>query len=64
MYVPPDADVPEAETSSLQTRELDNGTNVEELFKFHDPETVDLKVEDLLSVDLVVRNPNNGAPVV
>lgn len=51
--------------SSIQTYELsDEGNTVLELFKFHDAETVDLKVEDLLSVDLVVRNPNNGTPIV
>ena len=32
MYVPPDADVSAAQTSSLQTREISNGINVEELF--------------------------------
>lgn len=64
MYVPPDADVEDAETSSIQTRELDNEDKVIEFFQFHDPATVDLRLSDLLSVDIVVRNPNNGAPFV
>lgn len=64
MYVPPDADVEDAETSSLQTRELDNGTLVEEMFNFHLSDTVDVHISDLTSVDIVLRNPNDGQPYV
>ena len=64
MYVPPDADVQEAQTSSIQTRVLDNGSKVEELFQFNQPETVDVRISDLVSVDVVLRNPNNGKPYI
>ena len=64
MYVPPDADVAESQTSSLQTRELDNGTNVEELYNFHVPNTTEVQLSDLTNVDVVLRNPNNGQPFV
>ena len=64
MYVPPDADVAESQTSSLQTRELDNGTNVEELYNFHVPDTTEVQLSDLANVDVVLRNPNNGQPYV
>lgn len=64
MYVPPDADVQEAQTSSIQTRELDNGSKVEQLFQFNQPETVDVRISDLVSVDVVLRNPNNGNPCI
>ena len=64
MYVPPDADVAESQTSSLQTRELDNGTKVEELYNFHVPNTTEVQLSDLTNVDVVLRNPNNGKPYV
>ena len=64
MYVPPDADVAESQTSSLQTRELNNGTNVEELYNFHVPDTTEIQLSDLANVDVVLRNPNNGQPYV
>ena len=64
MYVPPDADVIESQTSSLQTRELDDGTKVEELYNFHVPDTTEVQLSDLSSVDVVLRNPNNGQPYV
>ena len=64
MYVPPDADVAESQTSSLQTRELDNGTKVEELYNFHVPATTEVQLSDLANVDVVLRNPNNGKPYV
>ena len=64
MYVPPDADVAESQTSSLQTRELDDGTKVEELYNFHVPDTTEVQLSDLSSVDVVLRNPNNGKPYV
>lgn len=63
-YIPPDADVQEAQTSSLQTRELDNGTKVEEMFNFHVSDTIDIDLDNLSSYDIVVRNPNNGSPYV
>lgn len=37
---------------------------MEELFQFHLPDTVDLRISNLLSVDVVIRNPNNGQPYV
>ena len=64
MYVPPDADVEDAETSSLQTRELESGAMVEELFGFHVSGTVDIGLDDLSGYDVVVRNPNGGSPYV
>ena len=64
MYVPPDADMAESQTSSLQTRELEDGTKVEELYNFHVPDTTEVQLSDLLSVDVVLRNPNNGQPYV
>ena len=64
MYVPQDADVLESQTSSLQTRVLDNGSKVEELFQFHQPDTVDVRISDLVSVDVVLRNQNNGKPYI
>ena len=64
MYVPPDADVLESQTSSIQTRVLDNGSKVEQLFQFHVPETVDVRISDLVSVDVVLRKPNNGQPYI
>lgn len=66
----PDADVPDAQTSSLQTRQLYNGSKVEELFNFHSPETVDIRLSDLVSVDMIIRNPGveeegeDGSPFV
>lgn len=63
-YIPPDADVEDAETSSLQTRELDNGTLVEEMFNFHLSNTVDITIDNLSAYDIVVRNPNDGSPYV
>ena len=50
--------------SSLQTRELSNGSNVEELFQFHLSDTIDVRISDLNDYDFVVRNPNNGQPYV
>ena len=38
--IPPDADVPAAELSSIQTYEIDGGSKVLELFQFHDPNNV------------------------
>ena len=64
MYVPPDADVIESQTSSLQTRELQDGTKVEELYNFHLPDTKEVQLSDLANVDVVLRNPNNGKPYV
>ena len=64
MYVPPDADVLESQTSSLQTRVLDNGSKVEELFNFHVPNTTEVQLSDLANVDVVLRNPNNGKPYI
>ena len=64
MYIPPDADVAESQTSSLQTRELVGGTNVEELYNFHVPDTTEIQLSDLANVDVVLRNPNNGQPYV
>ena len=64
MYVPPDADVLESQTSSLQTRELDDGTKVEELYNFHVPDTTEVQLSDLANVDVVLRNPNNGQPYI
>ena len=64
MYIPPDADVAESQTSSLQTRELAGGTNVEELYNFHVPDTTEVQLSDLANVDVVLRNPNNGQPYV
>ena len=64
MYVPPDADVLESQTSSLQTRVLDNGSKVEELFNFHVPDTTEVQLSDLANVDVVLRNPNNGKPYI
>lgn len=63
-YIPPDADVEDAETSSLQTRELESGATVEELFGFHLSDTVDVRISDLTSVDVVIRNPNGGQPYI
>lgn len=63
-YVPPDADAEDAQTSSLQTRELENGAKVEEMFNFHLSDTVDVRISDLVSVDVVIRNPNDGRPYV
>lgn len=63
-YIPPDADVEDAETSSLQTRELGSGTLVEEMFNFHLSDTVDVRISDLAGVDVVLRNPNDGQPYV
>ena len=63
-YIPPDADVEDAETSSLQTRELDNGSTVEEMFNFHLSDTVDVHISDLTGVDIVIRNPNDGQPYI
>lgn len=37
---------------------------MEELFQFHLSDTVDLRISDLTSVDIVIRNPNNGQPYV
>ena len=52
MYVPPDADVQEAQTSSLQTRVLDNGSKVEELFQFHKTNAdIDAKIWTLGDLD-------------
>ena len=64
MYIPPDADVLESQTSSLQTRVLDNGSKVEELFNFHVPDTTEVQLSDLANVDVVLRNPNNGKPYI
>ena len=64
MYIPPDADVAESQTSSLQTRELEGGTKVEELYNFHVPDTTEVQLSDLANVDVVLRNPNNGQPYV
>ena len=64
MYIPPDADVAESQTSSLQTRELQDGTKVEELYNFHVPDTTEVQLSDLANVDVVLRNPNNGQPYV
>ena len=63
MYVP-DADVEDAQTSSLQTRELDNGSKVEELFQFHLSDTIDISLDSLSAYDMVVRDPNGGNPCV
>lgn len=62
--VPVDADVADAQTSSLQTRELGNGTKVEEMFNFHLSDTVDISLDNLSAYDIVVRNPNGGSPYV
>ena len=52
MYVPPDADVQEAQTSSLQTRVLDNGSKVEQLFQFHKTNAdIDAKIWTLGDLD-------------
>ena len=52
MYVPPDADVPAAETSSIQTRVLDDGSKVEELFQFHKTNAdIDAKIWTLGDLD-------------
>ena len=52
MYVPPDADVPVAETSSIQTRVLDDGSKVEELFQFHKTNAdIDAKIWTLGDLD-------------
>ena len=64
MYIPPDADVLESQTSSLQTRVLDNGSKVEELFNFHVPDTTEVQLSDSANVDVVLRNPNNGKPYI
>lgn len=61
-YNPPDANVEDAQTSSLQTRQLYNGSTVEEMFNFHLSDTVDVSISDLTSVDIVIRNPNDGQP--
>lgn len=46
-YIPPDADVPAAEMSSLQTRELSGGAKVEQLFRFDLSDTVELHLSAL-----------------
>ena len=52
MYIPPDADVLESQTSSLQTRVLDNGSKVEELFQFHKTNAdIDAKIWTLGDLD-------------
>ena len=52
MYVPPDTDVPAAETSSIQTRVLDDGSKVEELFQFHKTNAdIDAKIWTLGDLD-------------
>ena len=52
MYVPPDADVLESQTSSIQTRVLDNGSKVEELFQFHKTNAdIDAKIWTLGDLD-------------
>lgn len=52
MYVPPDADVLESQTSSIQTRVLDDGSKVEELFQFHKTNAdIDAKIWTLGDLD-------------
>lgn len=52
----PDADVPAAGLSSIQTRTLDGGSKVLELYNFHDPavETVYLSAQS--RYDFIVRD--------